>query len=120
MQAFGSLLRSHRKAAGLTQRDLAAAVGLDHTYISKVESGSCLPPSAPSLIRIAVTLGLDEDTEADLYAVAELTKAPKRITNAALLRNPGLRPFFEWAAQRRLTPKQLEYINRVAQGEEAV
>lgn len=94
----------------MTQRELGALVGLDFTYLSKIEGLACAPPSAPALVRLAVVLNLSEDEEAEFYAVAELTKAPTRIANAALLRNPGLRRLFEVAATRRLTNEQLHTI----------
>lgn len=109
-EQFGRLLRRYRQRAGMTLRELGAAVHLDYTYISKVENMVIPPPSAHALIRMAVALRLSEDEEAEFYAVAELTKAPNRVTNAALLRNPGLRPLFEVAATRRLTDDQMRTI----------
>ncbi|WP_117212149.1 helix-turn-helix domain-containing protein [Allorhizocola rhizosphaerae] len=41
---FGRELRRWRRLAGLTQVQLAARLGYDHTYISKVESGDRIPP----------------------------------------------------------------------------
>ncbi|MFI5533862.1 helix-turn-helix domain-containing protein [Kitasatospora sp. NPDC051853] len=39
-QAFGALLRNRRRRAGLTQAQLAAAIGYDHTAISRLEHGT--------------------------------------------------------------------------------
>jgi transcriptional regulator with XRE-family HTH domain len=58
---LGERIKQLRKARGLTQRKLADAVGIDFTYLSKIESGM-LPysPSAKTLKGLAVELGVDE------------------------------------------------------------
>ena len=38
-QVFGERLRELRKERGLTQRALAQTIGLDFTYLSKIECG---------------------------------------------------------------------------------
>jgi len=40
---FGATLRELRKAAGLTQAELANEIGVDPTYISKFENGTLVP-----------------------------------------------------------------------------
>ena len=42
---FGQSLRKARRAAGHTQRSLAAGVGVDFSYISKVENDRIPPPA---------------------------------------------------------------------------
>ena len=54
---FGDRLRSLRKEARLSQRDLAERVGVDFTYLSKIENGRVEPPSETVLKRIADELG---------------------------------------------------------------
>lgn len=56
---WGTRLRELRRAAGLSQRTLAAAVGIDHTYLSKIESSAYGPPAGETIRRIAVVLGID-------------------------------------------------------------
>jgi len=41
---FGRELRRWRERAGFTQAQLAARLGYDHTYLSKLESGARVPP----------------------------------------------------------------------------
>lgn len=60
MSEFGQYLRTVRKERGLTQRALAARVGVDHTYISKIEAGAFPPPSVRTLRRMAQALQTDE------------------------------------------------------------
>jgi transcriptional regulator with XRE-family HTH domain len=43
-QRFGQGLRHWRTAAGLTQAELGRALTYDHSYVSKVESGTRWPP----------------------------------------------------------------------------
>ena len=44
--AFGTLLRQLRKRAGMTQRDLAAALGYSDSLISSLEKGQRQPDLA--------------------------------------------------------------------------
>ena len=54
------LVRDGRKRAGLTQRALADAVGVDFTYVSKIERDRLLvPPSWGLLVRMADVMGTD-------------------------------------------------------------
>src|SRR6266566_5895291 len=58
---FGQRLRALRKQKNLSQRDLAARVGIDFTYLSKIEVGRLDPPSEVIIRRIAQVLEADED-----------------------------------------------------------
>lgn len=58
---FGDLLKKLRKNRGYSQRDLAASVGVDYTYLSKIENGVLPPPSDETIIRIAQALGIQTD-----------------------------------------------------------
>ncbi|MBS1598468.1 MAG: helix-turn-helix domain-containing protein [Bacteroidetes bacterium] len=55
---FGQKLRDERRAASISQRDLADKVGVDYTYISKVENDRLPPPSAETIEKIAEILGI--------------------------------------------------------------
>ena len=41
---FGQRLRELRKAKGLNQKELAEKVGIDFTYLSKLENDRMSPP----------------------------------------------------------------------------
>ena len=66
---FPERLRSLRKQAQLSQRDLAERIGVDFTYLSKIENGRVKPPSEAVLRGIAKelaeALGGDEIELAD-------------------------------------------------------
>ena len=58
---FGKRLRELRKRASLTQRELADKVGINFTYLSKIESGAMPPPSKRILFRLADALNIDRE-----------------------------------------------------------
>ena len=73
---FPERLRSLRKEAQLSQRDLAERVGVDFTYLSKIENGRVEPPSETVLRNIsrelAEVLAQDETELSDeLITLAE-------------------------------------------------
>lgn len=57
--ALGHYLRAHREAAGLSVRQLASRVGVDHGYLVRLEAGQKSNPSADLLYRLAEALELD-------------------------------------------------------------
>lgn len=57
-ESFGAALRARRRAAGLSQRELAECTGLDFSYISKVENGRLPPPAADTVVTICRVLGV--------------------------------------------------------------
>lgn len=60
-QTFGQLLKSIRREKGVPQRDLADQVGVDFSYISKIENDRLPPPSAETTIKICQALGVSEE-----------------------------------------------------------
>ncbi|MBN1554810.1 MAG: substrate-binding domain-containing protein [Phycisphaerae bacterium] len=55
--AFGELLRKHRRQSGLTQRDLARRVGVDFSYISKLENDRLPAPAIKTIRRLTEAIG---------------------------------------------------------------
>lgn len=72
---FGTRLKELRKQTGLSQRDLADRVGIDFTYLSKIENQKVEPPSELVIRRLARDL-------AALLAVDETELADELITLA--------------------------------------
>ena len=87
---FPERLRSLRKEARLSQRDLAERVGVDFTYLSKIENGRVDPPSEAVLKNIsrelAEALGKDETELAD-ELITLAGKVPSDLAKT-LARNP--------------------------------
>jgi transcriptional regulator with XRE-family HTH domain len=60
-EAFGPTVKRLRLAKGLSQKDLAEAVGIDFGYLSNIERSKVNPPSRDVVLRIAKVLGADSD-----------------------------------------------------------
>lgn len=90
---FGERVRELRLAKNLTLRDLAGKVGVDFTYISKIENQKLSFGEYPSeeLIRkIAKALAADKD---ELLILAE--KIPKQIKKRVMERPDAFRKIAE-------------------------
>ena len=59
---FGQKLKELRRIANVSQRDLALKVGVDYTYISKVENDHMPPPSAETIEKISEVLGVESSS----------------------------------------------------------
>jgi transcriptional regulator with XRE-family HTH domain len=74
---FGTRLRQLRKEKGFTLRSLADAVGLDFTYLSKIENGKAgYLPGADTIRTLASVLNVDP---LELLELAE--KVPPEVKN---------------------------------------
>lgn len=67
---FGQVLKKYREKTGIRQKELAAIVGLDATYLSKIEHGSRKAPSRDIVIEIAGALDLNESQVDELLVAA--------------------------------------------------
>ena len=87
---FPERLRTLRKRSQLSQRDLAQRVGIDFTYLSKIENGRVEPPSESVLRHISRelsnALGQDEVELAD-ELITLAGKIPSDLAET-LARNP--------------------------------
>jgi transcriptional regulator with XRE-family HTH domain len=103
MEKLSQRIRKLRKQRGFTQRKLADAVGIDFTYLSKIENDN-LPysPSVTTLRKLAQVLQVDE---LDLLRLAE--KLPIEL-NAITNSEVGIR-FLRQAANLR-SPEDLEEL----------
>ncbi|MCC7358037.1 MAG: tetratricopeptide repeat protein [Anaerolineales bacterium] len=62
-QRFGALLKHLRLRAGLTQRELALAVGYHYAHLSRLEHDQRLPDTATLLALFVPALGLESEPE---------------------------------------------------------
>jgi len=58
---FGERLRQLRLDKKVNQRDLASRVGIDFTYLSKLENGRMPPPATATIARLTKALSADAD-----------------------------------------------------------
>jgi HTH-type transcriptional regulator, competence development regulator len=57
-QTFGQALRTARREQHISQRELARRIGVDFSYISKIENDRLPAPSADRVVAIADALGM--------------------------------------------------------------
>jgi transcriptional regulator with XRE-family HTH domain len=76
---FGRTIQELRRARNLTQRDLAARLGIDFTYLSKLENDRGEPPGEATVRKIAEILEADPE---ELLALAG--KLPAELRERAL------------------------------------
>jgi transcriptional regulator with XRE-family HTH domain len=60
-ETFGQKLRALRRTKGITQRELAKRVGIDFSYISKLENDRLPPPAADTVVKICKVLSVAPD-----------------------------------------------------------
>lgn len=103
---LGETIRRLRKDNGLTQAQLAEAIGVDESYISKIETGR-LPytPSEETLRLLAQILKADP---LELLALAQ--KTPDELQS--VVGSPSAREFFELVRERRLESDDWEDLTQ--------
>jgi nitrogen PTS system EIIA component len=99
--SFGAALRLFRVDAGLSQRELAARIGVSSAYLSRVEHGHDPPPTADRLIAIADVLGMPAG------ALIELARQAGPAVAGYLDRQPAAAALFLEIARRDLGAGQL-------------
>lgn len=106
---FGTLLREKRRAAGLSQRQLAEKAGVDFSYISKLENDRLPAPAAETAQRFAEVLGCPAE---ELLAAAG--KIPTGLD--AALTQPGALRFLQEASDLELTAAEWEQLRGQLRG----
>lgn len=70
IETFGKIIRQARRGKGYSQRDLAKLIGVDYTYLSKLENDHAgYPPSEDVIESLARHLDLTDRTD-DLKRLA--------------------------------------------------
>jgi len=79
MSTFGKRVREHRKAKGLTQRELADLVGINFTYLSKIENDKLEQDQSPRSDTIeSLAQALDADTDELLLLARKIPELIKQ------------------------------------------
>jgi HTH-type transcriptional regulator, competence development regulator len=110
MSDFGKLLKTLRLEKKITQRALADLVGIDFTYISKIENGTMEPPAEDKIIKIAEVLGEDVDK-----MLITAKKVPSHF-HKVITENKDVPMLLRKAES--LSPKQWEDIRRIIETKE--
>jgi transcriptional regulator with XRE-family HTH domain len=113
---LGQVLRKRRHELGLTQRQLAARVGVKPAHIAYLE-GDRRRPSLGLLSRIAAALGLERE---ELFALshpeASLLLRPRRQAKTPAGKNAAWAEFTRdrtLLARNRIKPRELEILAKV-------
>ncbi|MBV9864205.1 MAG: helix-turn-helix transcriptional regulator [Abitibacteriaceae bacterium] len=105
--SFGQRLRQLRLENQINQRDLAAKVGIDFTYLSKIENERMPPPAADTIVKIARALKASTD---ELLLLAH--KVPRDI-QPVITRSPALPAFLRSISD--LSEAELQELSSYAQ-----
>ena len=108
---FGDRIRALRRTRTMNQRTLADAVGIDVTYLSKIENGRMAPPSAETIRKMAAELaGPDEPgLEDELLVLAN--RVPEDVERI-VTESPARPAFFRSVAD--FTDVELERLRQQA------
>lgn len=110
---FGSRIRDLRKEKDISLRDLADRVGLDFTYLSKIENGKVEPPSEDKIRKMAKVLEADEEELLDLAGKVSSGEIRK-----AVQANPSLGVLLRKIQSRNLTKQQIARMIEIAKGKD--
>lgn len=113
MTPFAHALRDLRKRKGVTQRDLARAIGVSPAYLSALEHGKKGKPSFDLLQRIAGYFNIIWDEADELFMTAEASH-PRVVVDTS-----GLPPQYTALANRlareirTLSPDMVEALEKL-------
>lgn len=101
---FGKLLKEKRKAAGLTQDDVAAAINKTAQYISNIEKGkNNAPPNATDIEALIHILHLDDSESKDFrrFAAADRNRLSSE-QMAYLLKHKTLLALIDFGVENKI------------------
>ncbi|MGB3236930.1 MAG: helix-turn-helix transcriptional regulator [Geitlerinemataceae cyanobacterium] len=79
-QRFGQLIRQARRDKGLSQRELAKLIGVDYTYLSKLENDRAgYPPGKEVIHLLANHLDLASREEELMYLAGRITPEDEKV-----------------------------------------
>jgi transcriptional regulator with XRE-family HTH domain len=103
---FGHALRDIRRSKGVSQRQLAEKVGVNFSYISKVENDRFPPPAADTIVKICEALEVEPDT-----LLALTGKIPSEIKEV-ISSSPAALQFIRSAQSLNLTDQEWGELTR--------
>lgn len=106
---FGGQIRELRTQKGISLRDFADMVGIDFTYLSKIENGKVDPPSEDKIRSMASSL----DVEAE-FLLGLAGKISSEQIRKAVESNPDVGILLRKLQSRKLTNEQLKDMLNIA------
>src|SRR6516162_1371916 len=84
---FGEILRTHRRAAGMTQEELAERAGVSPRSISGLERGEGATPRRVTVSQLIRALGLEGADRAEFQAMVARRRppGPRLLSDGAML-----------------------------------
>jgi transcriptional regulator with XRE-family HTH domain len=105
-KTFGQALRELRRSKEISQRELADKVGVDFSYISKVENDRLPPPAADTIVKICRVLGVPPDE-----LLASTGKMPTEVKEM-LSTSPAAMQFVRQAREMGITDEEWEKLTK--------
>lgn len=109
---FGYLLRQHRKRVGLSQRELAKRIGVDNSYISRLERGERDVSSRDKIIMMIEVMNLSDHDANSLLLTAGFAPINE---NMPLIGDPVLGLIADIIHDERITEAELSTLKEYAQ-----
>lgn len=109
---FGKRIRQLRIQKGMTQRDLSARLGIDFTYLSKIENNKAEPPSDEVIKGLARELNTDPE---ELFTLA--AKVSQSDVRNAVAADSRIGVLLRKLQSRGLTSEQIDEMLRIASRE---
>ncbi len=101
---FGEKLKEIRRAQKISQRELAKIVGVDFSYISKIENDRMPPPAADTIIKLSNALDIPEE-----ILLSESGKLPSNVKNM-VNKKPNAVLFFRQAERMNLSTEEWDEL----------
>lgn len=108
---FGSRIRQLRKEKDISLRELADRVGIDFTYLSKIENGKVEPPSEEVIRLISQEFEVDPE---DLLSLAG--KVSSEQIRKAVESNPSVSILLRKIQTQKLSAEQIKRMVDIAEG----
>lgn len=110
---FGKRIRKLRLEMHLSQRALADTVGVNFTYLSKIENNKVDPPSDEVISKLAVALNADKEELLTLAA-----KVSRSEVREAVAGDNRIGVLFRRLQGGRLSDRQIKDMLEIAQGKD--